>query len=73
MIAMVAEHDEQVQQQATAVVPHQRSRMVQTEKDYVQHQRNVYGPIELNSVDDHVGEQHHSDVAPEGFTETSDY
>lgn len=49
------------------MIPHQWPRVIQSKKDYVQHQRDVYGPIQLNSVDDYISEQHHGDIAPKSY------
>lgn len=38
--------------------------VVHAEKQDVKHQRYMDGPVEIYYVDDHVCEQHNSDVAP---------
>lgn len=66
MIAMIAQHNEEIEQQGATVVAHERPRMIETEKDDVQHEGYVNRPIELNTVDHHVRYQHHCYVAPAG-------
>lgn len=62
MIIVMAEHNQEIEKQLLTVPVHDLTRVVQTKEDDVEHQRNVYRPIDavtvkIQTVDNEIGEK----------------
>ena len=58
------ENEHEINEKAFAVFVDERVHVIETEKNHVEKERQMNGPIDVDTFDDQFGEKHQRKIAP---------